>query len=245
VGLVGLLVAVALGVLVGTRPRAPGLETAPPPAPEETPTTGPTALPSGLREQARWVSYAPQADLRLPRLARAAAGRSFAFEVLPFEQDTSGTVAGGFQVERGGESVAAAIALQLERGGFPVGVRTARAPGLPEDRFRIDLDLFVLTATLSGKVRFTVSHAPQAGGGAPLAMAVLESSVTLTATNGRLLYMRRIRETEAAGDALGNVSERERAARAVLHKWVRTLFGDARLESALVGYVSQDNEGRR
>jgi hypothetical protein len=165
---------------------------------------------------------------------------------LPFEQDTLGSVAGGFHVERAGEIVTAAIALQLERSGYPVGVRMGRAPGQAEDRSRIDLDRFVLTATFSGKVRFTVSHAPRAAGGAPAATALLEASVTLTATNGRLLYMRRIRETEAAGDSLGSVSERERAAAsAVLRTWVHTLFGDARLESALVGYVSQGNEGRR
>ena len=80
-------------------------------------------LVAAVRDQAYYVRYEPLPDLRLDRFARALGGNSFGFEVLSFERLSSEQVPLGFHVERAGEIVAAAIALQLERMGFPRWVR--------------------------------------------------------------------------------------------------------------------------
>jgi hypothetical protein len=193
------------------------------------------------------LALEPVPGLSLPRLQRATAGRRLAFIVMPLEQDASGTVPDGFHVERGDEIVSAAIALQLEGMGYPVALELPRAlTPIRErlgDRFRVDLDGFELRAMLSGNVRFTVRDVPAAGG--RLTTAQLETGAVLSAANGRLLYMRRIRESASlqGGDAGGAAERAREAAGAALKKLLHTLLGDPRLEGELIRHFAPDAAG--
>jgi hypothetical protein len=198
-------------------------------------------LVAAIRDQSYYVRFEPWPGMRLARLDRTIAGKSFAFEVLPFEQDISEHVPGGFHIERAGEIVPAAIALQLEQMGYQVGMELSKAlRPLRErlgDRFKIDLSQFRMRTTFSGTVRFFVTHSGQAG--RYDTVAILDADVTVASARDLALYRRRIRESETvSAETLAGASERARAAAtAVLSRWVGTLLGDPALEQSLIGYV--------
>lgn len=198
-----------------------------------------------IRDQSYYVRYELQAGLRLAALHRAASGKSFAFEVLPFRQSDAQPVPGGFHVERAGEIVAAALALQLDQMGYRVGLELAKALApLQErlgDRFKIDLDAFALKASFSGDVQFWVAHPARDGRYETTARLVV--SVVLSGDRaGRAaeIYRRVVVDFETLqAEGPAGASERaRRAAAAVLQRFVRTLTTDPRLEAALVSFVS-------
>ena len=202
-------------------------------------------LVGAIRDQNYYVNYKPQAGLRLARLDSAVAGRSFAFEVMPFEQDDSQALPGGFHVERAGEIVSVAIALQLDRMGYQVGMQLARALApLQErlgDRFKIDLEAFGFKATFSGDVLFFVTHARENRHETTARMAVVVALAASKGAQSQVIYQPSMKDSEVAtSETLAGASDRARsAAAAVVQRFVKTLLGDPRLEQALVAYVSQ------
>jgi hypothetical protein len=202
-------------------------------------------LVGAIRDQNYYVRYEPQAGLRLAALDRAVQGKSFAFEVLPFRQIDAERVPSGFHVERSGEIVSAALALQLDRMGYQVALELAKALApLQErlgDRFKIDLAAFALKASFSGDVRFRIAHA--ATDGRHQTKANLDVSVVLTGERqGRAveIYRRDVGEVELlTGEGPAGASDRARTAAAgVVGRFVRTLFTDPRLQTSLVAFVS-------
>jgi hypothetical protein len=229
------------GVSGASRPRATA---APASAPEPLLTRTGGRLVGAIRDQNYYVRYEPQAGLRLATLDRAVQGKSFAFEVLPFRQIDAEPVPGGFHVERAGEIVSAALALQLDRMGYRVALELEKALApLQErlgDRFKIDLSAFRLKATFLGDVRFRVAHGAE--GGSHRTTASLDVSVVLTGERqGRAVavYRRHVGEVEVVtGEGAAGASDRARTAAAgVVGRFVRTLLGDPRLEAVLVAFV--------
>ncbi len=154
--------------------------------------------------------FEPRVGLRLPLLERRLAGRSLGAEVRPFASEAAG--AEQEPVDRAGELVALALALQLERLGWSVevtgrellaeGLRAPAATGSsPAARFRISGAVGFATtpseARLRGTVRFeressavtasleVVTAAPT--GEAPSRRRVLAAEAALAAFVARLL----------------------------------------------------------
>jgi hypothetical protein len=211
------------------------------PTPPATRTGG--RLVAAIRDQAYYVSYEPQGGVRLKKLHDAVRGKDFAFEVAEFEQDASVPAPEGFHVERAGEILAAAIALQLEAMKFKVGMQLPRALAPLQaqlgDRFRIDLERFPLRASFSGRVRFTVAHARS--GDAFVTTASLGASVQVAAPDRGFLYGRDLQESaSASAGTMSGASDRARStASAAVVRLVAALFSDPQLESSLLAYVGR------
>jgi hypothetical protein len=213
-----------------------GAAAAPPPM--LTRTGGRTA--AAIRDQGYYVLYEPQPSKHLARVSP----RALAFEVLPFRQNADEPVADGFHVERAGEIVSAALALQLESMGYTVSLELAEALAdlrdRLDDRFRVDVARFGAVASFGGDVRFQVRHTRQEARHVTTGAIDVAARLTVRrAGRSRLAYERRIRETESAeGASLGGASDRARSVAAgAVQRFVRTLLGDPRLEQALADGV--------
>lgn len=251
-----------------TYPRLPPTSTItlPPtttPLSPPTPTPGPTTnihaatLPpdivtrsggrqvAALRDQAYYVLYEPQPDLQLGRFGSALGSRTFGFEVLSFERLPSEPISRGFHVERAGEIVSSAIALQLERMGFRVGIELDRAlDPLREQlgqRFKIDLSRVSLRAKFSGTVKFVVLHRERSATQYET-RAELDVAVVVTGADGTALYRRSLNEgaLETASSLEGHAERGRSTATTAVRLFIRHLFADPTLEQSLVLYVAKN-----
>ncbi len=231
-----------------------------PPTPESTPPQETSSRPppsseapsirigarraAAYKEGNYYLGFTPVKDLRFDKLIQAGAGKQFAFEVFDLLQDTAKPVDGGFHIDKAGEIFALAIARQLEAMGLvaaltlPSGLKGSTSP-----EFQFKASDYARRIWVMGKLKFLVEHARRDN--VHETRAVLSCAIRFLGLAGENndtspLYQAELNDEEkTSGPGLEGAAERARkVAGAVLQRAVKKLFSDAKLEEALVKFIS-------
>lgn len=183
---------------------------------------------TGAKNASYKVRYTPSAGLGVPGLQRALRGRKVGAEVKPFAQTIGQGGAGQQDVEQGGEIVALAIALQLQRGGWIVDMldKASLRAGMsvPSGAPRALARRFLVT----GEVSFSVGSRE----------ARLHGTVRFSAGGQQVAEVGA--RTAAPLPRSGPRSTRyAQAASAALRAFVRDVIRDPGLASRLVAHVAR------
>lgn len=188
-----------------------------------------------------WPGAAP-----LQNLHKAAEQDRLAFVVSAFEQVPAADAGRDYNIDDGGEIIAAAIARQLDALRFFVVVELAgdreQLPPELREKSAADFERFARRAEISGTVDFGIRHQPASSGFQTT--AVLHVKVQVSSRGGgqtQRIYEREFKDSETlpcAGLAQRTETAKKTAA-ALLARFVQGFLTDPNLETSLLRALDQ------
>lgn len=193
---------------------------------------------AALKEAKYYVDYQPQKDVKADALQ--AARQRFEFEVEVFGDRPPQKVATGFGIDRAGELVAAALALQLDAIGFQVSIDLSNAlEELRErlgERFKLAGKSLAKRFIIGGEVSFIARLDRLENRFTAVVDLEVLVQLKMAGNAAKKIYERRFQQRATQPDVnLGNwTGEARGLALRALNAWVRDLLADSSFTHAIL-----------